>query len=86
MHCYYDRTGELGSLCCEYFLPRTHVLVDLEHHGRRVEVQVEVVHQHVELPDLLCHGVRHLRAEMKMNNQLRTISRSLPDVWPHHDL
>lgn len=38
----------------------THTFVDFEHHWRRMEVHVEVVHQHTEPPDLLRHGSGHL--------------------------
>ena len=45
---------------CACVCMRPYVLVDLQHHGGGVEVHVELVHQNIQPPDLLCHGVGHL--------------------------
>lgn len=38
----------------------THFLVDLENHLWWVEVQVKIIHQHMELPDFFRHAIRNL--------------------------
>ena len=49
--------GNKGSPC--HLM--THILVNLEDHGGRVEVHLVLVHQHREAPDLLSHRGRHLQ-------------------------
>lgn len=69
-------TQAWGLKCCEVpvkfleWVSHTHILVDLEHDWWWVEVNMEVIHQHMELPDLFCHGIRHLNMSRKQGWKL----------------